>query len=214
MRHLLITLLLFLCTNTAFSQKIEKADTVINMTEYVSYYSYSISSPSFVIYKLYKGGGDASRKGLSFKEMKDIHGKKIPHFNYTNSGYDRGHLCNAEDMAWSAESLKRTFYYINCIPQHPILNREEWKYNEQIVRYVSQNDSLIIVCGGCDWKGYIPQNCFKVVYSLTDGLCIESCTYSNNAVPICRDVDKLQKIFPYKTLKQMWKGKRIKKFQK
>ena len=215
MKRLLFIILLFLCVNiSSFSQKIEKADTVINMTEYVSYYSYSISSPSFVIYKLYKGGGDVTRSGMSFKEMKDIYGKKIPHFNYTKSGYDRGHLCNAEDMAWSKESLKRTFYYINVIPQHPELNRENWKYNEQMVRYVSQNDSLIIVCGGCDWKGSIPQNCFKVVYSLTDGACIESIIYTNNAYQTYKTSDKLKKVFPYKTLKQMWNGKRMKKFQK
>lgn len=215
MRHLLITILLFLCAiMSSPAQKIEKADTVINMTYYQSFYSYSIQAPSFVVYKLYKGGGDVSRRGMSFREMKDIHGKKLPHFTYTKSGYDRGHLANAEDFAYSEQSLRSTFYYINIIPQHPKLNRETWKYNEEIVRCVSQNDSLIIVCGGCDWEGHIPRNCFKVVYSLTDGECIESYIYSNDGSQTYLGSEKIQKTFPYRTVKQLWKGKRIRKFQK
>lgn len=178
MKRILLTLLfnivLFI---SVIAQNIHSYDYIIDMNYYKAYYSTEIQTSSFVIYKMYKGGGDVSRKGMNFKKY-----NKLPAFNYTNSGYDRGHLVPAEDMAYSEASLKSTFYYINAIPQNPTLNRSIWKQYEDDIRDISQNDSVIIICGGCDYnKSLIPDKCFKIVYNLKTKRCIYALIFINDA---------------------------------
>ncbi len=187
-------LLVLFCIFSVFcySQKIEKYDTIITLQTYKSYYSYTLESPSFVIYKLYKGGGNISRNKLNFVKY-----NKLPHFNYSKSGYDKGHLCNAEDMANDSVKLKETFYYINCIPQTPNLNRSAWNTNERNIRDISQVDSLIIICGGCDWNNNIPQNCFKIVYSLTTKKCIQCYIFTNNDNSVIKSSPELKTKYTY-----------------
>lgn len=62
MKKLLFLLLLI---SASVNAQIEKVDTVINEKCYTSYYSYKIKAPAYVVYKLYKGGGNVSRKGMS-----------------------------------------------------------------------------------------------------------------------------------------------------
>ncbi len=47
--------------------------------------------------------------------------------DYKGSGYDRGHLAPAADMAWSALSMSESFYFSNMSPQDPSFNRGIWK---------------------------------------------------------------------------------------
>lgn len=142
-------------------------DTIIDRGIFVSYYNLHYSSVSFVKYKLYKGGGRASRKGMNFR---NTIGGAI--FKYERSGYDKGHLCPAQDMAQSTARMAATFDYINCLPQTPALNRGEWKRIETRVRKMSQRDSLLIECGGLDYDTLyhqLPRLCYKIVVSLSSG---------------------------------------------
>jgi len=68
--------------------------------------------------------------------------------DYKNSGYDRGHLAPAADMAWSKETMKESFYYSNMSPQEPSFNRGIWKSLEGLVRkWAIENKTLFIVTG-------------------------------------------------------------------
>jgi endonuclease G len=68
--------------------------------------------------------------------------------DYKNSGYDRGHLAPAADMAFSEITMKESFYYSNVSPQVPSFNRGIWKkLEEQGRKWGKKYDKLIIVCG-------------------------------------------------------------------
>lgn len=70
------------------------------------------------------------------------------HSDYKGSGYDRGHLAPAGDMAWSAASMSRSFLYSNISPQRPGFNRGIWKRLESKVRaWALLYDSLYIATG-------------------------------------------------------------------
>jgi len=68
--------------------------------------------------------------------------------DYTGSGYDRGHLAPAADMAWSEAAMNESFYYSNASPQVPAFNRGIWKRLESRVReWALANDSVFVVTG-------------------------------------------------------------------
>lgn len=179
MKYLLILFLLFPLLSIG-----QRIDTIINNGHYTSYYNYGLKQPHFVVYKLYKGGGNCSRKGLVFKTGGVKNSATIQ--DYYKSGYDQGHLVSYEDYAFDCIKAEATFRYYNVIPQRSNLNRGVWKMYEHIIRQVSQNDSLLIITGGSDYQSkigsgvYVPNYCWKVVYSLSKKVVIYALFFKND----------------------------------
>lgn len=72
--------------------------------------------------------------------------------DYSQSGYDRGHLAPSADFNWSAKALSESFFYSNMAPQHPQLNRERWAaLEEQLREYVRQYGRPLHVVTGPVW---------------------------------------------------------------
>ena len=68
--------------------------------------------------------------------------------DYKGSGYDRGHLVPAADMAFDSVAMAENFYYTNTAPQTKSLNRGIWRKVENRVRALTlEYDSLIIITG-------------------------------------------------------------------
>jgi len=96
-------------------------------------------------------------------------------FDYTGSGYDRGHMCDSKDRTGSAEDNSETFSMANMLPQTPDLNRHVWErlesYSRSIVAY---GNEVYIIAGGYGSAGTIgqenrvnvPSNCWKIVVVL------------------------------------------------
>lgn len=170
-------IVLLLITSTMFGQVY---DTLIDKGIYKSYFNLSIKQPVAVVYRLYHGGGLASRNNNDFVGTQITLQDK----DYKGSGYDRGHLVPAEDFAFSDSLQALTFSYYNCVPQHPKLNREKWRTSENNVRKLSQKDTIIVVCYNEYKKKQktnfaIPAVCYKLVYSKEKELLIKE-GYSND----------------------------------
>lgn len=195
---LLFFLLGFFVTSVA--QIVAKVDKIVKEDNYYSAYSDQYSGPSYVVYKLYQGGGDSSRKGINFTS-------RLPHYNYNKSGYDIGHLAPAEDFAYSGKLMKSTFKYYNALPQTPNLNRGNWKKVESAVRRMSRGDSLLIIAGGLEFRkterGYVPEECFKVVYSLSTGKCLFTGTFTNTDKCVFTRNEELAKKFPFEQTRKL-----------
>ncbi|GAB4031981.1 DNA/RNA non-specific endonuclease [Spirosoma gilvum] len=70
------------------------------------------------------------------------------HSDYTNTGFDRGHLCSSDDRDSTAEENRTTFILTNIVPQAPQLNRQAWLRLEEYCRnLVSQGNELYIIAG-------------------------------------------------------------------
>jgi len=54
--------------------------------------------------------------------------------DYTNTGYDRGHLAPHASFDWSQESLDAVYSLVNIIPQAPQVNRNMWVKVEKYAR--------------------------------------------------------------------------------
>lgn len=68
--------------------------------------------------------------------------------DYKGSGYDKGHLAPAADMAWDSTAMCESFLMSNMSPQTPSFNRGIWKRLEDQVRaWAEESDTLWIVTG-------------------------------------------------------------------
>lgn len=156
-----ILLLLLLITFTAKAQHV-----TITTKAYTSYFDTIYKQPIAVVYKLYNGGGPCSRAKFRFKN--DTKYPTATDADYAKSGYDKGHLANAEDFAYDCELDELTFRYYNAWPQTAGLNRGIWKEVEEDVREMSKKDTITVVCYARNFQKvnrlYVPQECYKVVY--------------------------------------------------
>ena len=97
-------------------------------------------------------------------------------YDYSYSGYDRGHMAPAGDMKWSKDAMRSSFSLANICPQVKSLNTGAWKRLEEKCRTWAQADSsIIIVCGPIlndpireyigDTRVAVPKRFFKVILS-------------------------------------------------
>ena len=71
----------------------------------------------------------------SFYTEKSVDRKyRISSTDYTNSGYDKGHLAPDAAFDWSQESLSAVYTLANIIPQAPQVNRNMWSQVERYAR--------------------------------------------------------------------------------
>ena len=73
---------------------------------------------------------------------------RITKANYTNSGFDRGHVVNSKDRTANRINNNATFNMTNILPQAPQSNQGPWKRLEDFERKLaSAGNELYIVAG-------------------------------------------------------------------
>ena len=101
------------------------------------------------------------------------------HRDYNSSGYTRGHLVPAGDMAFDTLAMRETFLMSNISPQLRAFNNGIWKELEENVRdWTYKAESLYIISGpiftgyrktiGRENKIAVPDAFFKVLLDYTD----------------------------------------------
>lgn len=103
--------------------------------------------------------------------------------DYSNSGYDRGHLCPAADNKHSKTAMDECFLMTNMCPQLHELNAGGWQALEDSCRlWARREDSIVVVAGpiftkrrkeqasiGQRLRVTVPDAFFKVVLSIRPG---------------------------------------------
>ena len=83
-----------------------------------------------------------------FEEDRTIASGSASYEDYRGSGYSKGHLVPAADMAFSPDAMVETFLMSNISPQSPAFNGGIWRELEELVRdWARDNTSLYIVTG-------------------------------------------------------------------
>lgn len=122
---------------------------IIHHTGFSLLYSETHEQAAWVGYVLRASqlGGGVERKDNFKADPKVVTGSATPN-DYRGSGYDRGHLAPAADLAWSEASMDDSFFMSNMSPQLPGHNRGVWKRLEELVRdWASDSDSLYVITG-------------------------------------------------------------------
>ena len=95
-------------------------------------YNEDLEQPVKLTYIVQCPLGDASRSGMDFYIVDNIH--TSDNEDYVNNIWDKGHLAPAASFNCDKETLKKTFSYLNCALQHEGLNRGPWKELERFER--------------------------------------------------------------------------------
>ena len=120
----------------------------------------------------------AAKRTNKFRSDPEIPTGSATAADYRKSGYDRGHLAPAADMAFSGQTMADSFFYSNMSPQKPAFNRGIWKDLEAQVRYFAIAERKIVVVTGPILpkepqitigpnKVTVPTHYYKVIYDLT-----------------------------------------------
>ncbi len=83
-----------------------------------------------------------------FKPDYDVKTQSAFHKDYSHSGYTRGHMAPAGDMAFSTEAMQESFFMSNMSPQLKECNSGIWKELEENVRDWAFDDKELIVVSG------------------------------------------------------------------
>ncbi len=78
--------------------------------------------------------------------------------DYTNTGFDRGHLCPSDDRDATPADNAATFLLTNIVPQAPRHNREVWKTLEEYERRLIEAGNDVYVIAGTSGTGGTGQN--------------------------------------------------------
>ena len=99
--------------------------------------------------------------------------------NYKKSGYDKGHLCPAGDMAFAINAYNDTFFTSNISPQVHDFNGGVWNRLEQKVRYwATKYDGVYVITGGVlksnlktigQEKVLVPNYFYKILLDYSNG---------------------------------------------
>ena len=157
-----------------------KADIIINRPGYALGYIEYHEQPSWVIYVMTKAEATtkAAKRTNKFRSDPEIPTGSATTEDYRRSGYDRGHLAPAADMAFSGQTMADSFFMSNMSPQKPAFNRGIWKDLEALVRDFAITERKIVVVTGPILpkkktvtigtnKVTVPTHYYKVIFDLT-----------------------------------------------
>lgn len=143
-RHITI-FLLTLCSALLAPAQVVK----VSNGSYTSSFDIALQCTRQVEYVLHDYDiGDAKRH-KSWRFINDIFSVDAlaNHDDYTKSGYQRGHMCPAQDRSRSIFGMKKTFRISNIAPQVARLNTGTWKSTENLIRrWVPLHGAVRVIC--------------------------------------------------------------------
>jgi endonuclease G len=185
--HTLGFVLIFVCSSCAqeetqlrttiqtddFTPKVAKGY-LIEHTYYSLSYSSTHRQAEFAYYYLSPEsilGGQARTD--DFRIDPKVKSDPVKSTDYQGSGYDRGHLCPAADMALNLTAMSETFFMSNMSPMAASFNRGIWSRLEDWVReealgnnglYVVTGPILSSSCGSLKSSITVPCSYYKIVF--------------------------------------------------
>ena len=121
---------------------------VVDKPQFRSVFNLQTQCPSQVEWTLHRSDIGKASRSSSWTFLSDVADARalVTHYDYTASGYDRGHMCPALDRSRSLSDMQATFVVSNICPQVPAVNRGTWKQTETTCRRLATvYDSVAIV---------------------------------------------------------------------
>lgn len=130
--------------------RVSNSKEIVQYSGYVVSYNQQRKIPNWVLYELSETeiDGDFTREGKKFCPDPKLKLAQASDYDYSNSGWSRGHMAPAGDFKWSERAMTETFYFTNCCPQNQSLNAGQWSTLEKRVRgWAKKFGSVTVVTG-------------------------------------------------------------------
>lgn len=165
----------------------DKNNLLISKKQFALSYNNANGTPNWVSWRIIRSDlGDAPRSEFEPDKSLPRGFTRVYSRDYSNSGFDRGHMCPHADRAHSAEDSAATFTMTNIIPQSPHVNQFPWNdleiYCRDLVR--REGKHVFVVSGPhgvggtgrkglrktlADGKVTVPAQCWKVIIAIDPG---------------------------------------------
>lgn len=123
---------------------------ILHRTAMTISYNKEMRIPNWVAYQLLVDDMDgyAGREPEFYQDMEVDEECRVSTFDYSRSGYDRGHMAPAADFSGDSNAKKETFYMTNICPQNHELNGRYWNnLEQQCRRWAYQEGGIYSVVG-------------------------------------------------------------------
>jgi DNA/RNA endonuclease G (NUC1) len=159
-------------------------DFILSRPQSVASYNRNTGGPNWVSYNLDAGQFGAEDRCNCFTADPLVVTAGFPLIrtsDYTNGGYDRGHMMRSADRTLTSGENAATYYLSNVVPQTPDLNQGVWASFELFVADLARvsNKELYIITGPAftgaartikdEGKIRIPDFTWKIVVALDRG---------------------------------------------
>ncbi len=119
------------------------------------------------------------------------HFRRIGYYDYSGSGYDRGHMVPSADRFANTKLNEETFLMTNIIPQTSALNQFQWEKLESYSRSQARRGfDVYTIAGVYGKKGVlkskvvVPTNCWKIIVMLPSSLSIDKISQRTRVIAV------------------------------
>ena len=156
---IILALLLATCTNQvaqlpSAQQDLEipaydASEDIVRHLGYTASYNHMTLCPDWVAWELTaEEAAGTYEQGRQFSRDPDVAFPKASREDYSNSGWDKGHMAPHADMKWSRQAMTESDYFTNICPQNKEMNAGAWRKIEEMTRSAArQCGAVYVVCG-------------------------------------------------------------------
>lgn len=189
----LLALFNFYCLSSKGQTSHTRYVDVVNPT-YSVLYDAEYQCPVLVCWSVTKKdiGGQDRRSKRYFKIDSRLPLPRAKDGDYTNTGWQRGHMVPAKDRSGSKAAFNSTFLMSNVAPMEPYLNQADWLLSEVATRYLATRYRTINVLAGAlyldslpaivgESRIRVPSHFWKVIYTTEPDTLASLYLFANNS---------------------------------
>lgn len=134
----------------------------LSKSDYVLSYNNNRGTANWVSWHLSSAWTGNARRCNCFKSDTSLPSSfyRATTSDYTNSGFDRGHLCPSADRNANSTSNSNTYFMTNIAPQAPDNNQRTWNNFESYLRSLTRQGNEIHIVSGVAGSGGTGRNGF------------------------------------------------------
>lgn len=123
-------------------------DIVVHLA-YTASYNHTTLCPDWVAWELTADEACGTiEQQRQFSRDPSVRFPKASREDYSQSGWDKGHMAPHADMKWSRQAMTESDYFTNICPQDRAMNAGAWRKIEELTRRLAIHyGSVFVICG-------------------------------------------------------------------
>ena len=143
---------------------------LLSKSQYTLSYNKDKGTPNWVSWRLTTSWLGSTPRQDDFRADNALPSQwyHVQEYDFSGSGFDRGHMCPSGDRTNSVDNNSATFLMSNMVPQAPNNNEITWEKLEEYERTLAYDDNTVFIIAGPNGSGGTGSN-GGVTYTLAGG---------------------------------------------